>query len=57
MKKWEIATKIRYTLGLNDRAEDILMKLTETDLMTLAEMVQDRPNGVCNCNRTNCEIC
>ena len=41
MEKWEIATKIRYALGLNDRAEDILMKLTETDLMTFAEIVQD----------------
>ena len=48
MKKWEIATKIRYTLGLNDRAEDILMKLTETDLMNFLEMVQDRSSGVCN---------
>ena len=41
MEKWEIASQIRYALGLNDRAEDILVKLTETDLMTFAEMVQD----------------
>ena len=34
MKKWELASQIRYALGLNDRAEDILVKLTETDLMT-----------------------
>ena len=39
LKKWEIACQIRYGLGLNDRAEDILVKLTETDLTTLAEMI------------------
>ena len=44
MKKYEIASKIRYKLGLNDRLEDILIKLSEKDLNQFLDFINDKDN-------------
>ena len=44
MEKWEIVTKIRYNLELNDRVENILIKLTKKDLILFFKIIENLDN-------------
>ncbi len=42
MDKFEIACKIRYKLNVNDKIEDILMKLNKQDLIELDRIINNK---------------
>ena len=45
MEKFEIALKIRYKLNLNDRVEEILMKLSKKDLTQFLNIITNEVRG------------